>query len=63
MPSENGSKVQRAQVRTLAGALLLFVWLLAFVHACGTDDLVFPGMFAPTPTAGNTATPEPTEEI
>jgi hypothetical protein len=63
MPSKKVSTVPRAHLRTLLGALVLLVWLIAFVHACGTDDLIFPGDFAPTPTAGNTATPEPTANI
>lgn len=60
---EKTTSVQRAHLGTLIGALLLLAWLIGLVHACGNEDLIFPGMFAPTQTAGNTATPVPTEDI
>lgn len=47
--------------RALLAALFVLIVLLGFVHACGTEDLIFPGDFPATPTSGNTATPEPTE--
>lgn len=48
-------------LRALIVALLLFAATVCFVSACGSDDLIFPGMSAPTRPPANTATPEPTE--
>ena len=59
MPSENRRAGTRAERRTLLAALLLFAWLIGFTHACGSEDLVFPGEFAPTGTAAPTETDTP----
>jgi hypothetical protein len=50
-------------LRALIVALLLFAATVGFVSACGSDDLIFPGMSPPTPTGQNTATPAPTQTI
>jgi hypothetical protein len=52
----------RTDVRALCVALLLFAAIVGFVGACGSGDLVFPGMSAPTSPPQNTATPEPTDD-
>jgi hypothetical protein len=50
-------------VRSLLAAAVLFAGIVTFVGACGTDDLVFPGMAAPTSPPVNTATPEPDDDV
>lgn len=63
LPAPAAAKRPHTDLRALIVALLLFAATVGFVSACGSGDLVFPGMNAPTPTGQNTATPEPTEEI
>lgn len=52
-----------AGLRSLLVALAVFGGITVFISACGTDDLVFPGMAAPTSPPVNTATPEPDDDV
>lgn len=62
--ADNGRAERPASgLKGLIVALLLGCAILATLAACGNEDLIFPGAFAPTFTPGNTATPvfTPTE--
>jgi hypothetical protein len=52
-------KRPHSDLRALIVALLLFAATVGFVSACGSGDLIFPGMIPATPTDRNTATPVP----
>ena len=67
MPTSTSSATAQrryADLRSLIVALLLFAATVGFVSACGDgDDLIFPGMNAPTRTSQNTATPVPDDDV
>jgi hypothetical protein len=51
---------RRSEWRAFIAALLLFTGVVAFVGACGSEDLTFPGNVVQTETPQFTNTPGPT---
>ena len=50
-----------ADLFALGVVLAVLGGIMLALGSCGGDDLIFPAEFAPTPTAEDTATGEPTE--
>jgi hypothetical protein len=59
--TRTAGRVQRfpGSTRALVAAVLFLAGVITLIHACGGDDLVFPGNVPSTPTSQNTATPVP----
>lgn len=52
----------RTDWAALICSLVLLVWLVSGLAACGTEDLTFPGDFPATATDNPDATSTPTDE-
>lgn len=55
------SRIDRARLRALLLALLVFFGVVVAILSCGNNDLYFPGDIPFTATPQNTSTPDNSE--